>query len=323
MKTHYETIGIEKTATQDEIRKAYLSLAKQLHPDKTGGDKEAEDKLKEINAAYDILKDKKKREDYDLSLVQPSYVNISGFGPMMHGMMMQKRDKFAPHNIQTVAYIMLEDVYSGSEKEIFYDSPVKCTACDGIGGADFERCKACGGSGMIHSMNEFTQVSRTCPTCRGKGGKVKDPCTICSGSGIIQKKESITIKIPKGIDSGQGIIIEGKGAFGGNLFIVFKVMPHEKFERNGLDIASKLIIPLKTALLGGKELTSTLRGEVEVTIPEGSNTGEMLRLKGLGLPVESSAGDHFLVINVIMPKNLSEKAKELIEELDKEIGTVV
>lgn len=323
---HYNTIGVKKDATQDEIRKAYLAHAKELHPDKTGGDKEAENKLKEINAAYDILKDKKKRSEYDASLNQESLYNHvfrhSKFADMAYEMFIRRADRFAPQNKKAVIYITLEEAYTGIEKEIRYEFLEKCKSCDGKGGKDFEKCSHCGGSGMIHMTTGFQQVSRTCPNCKGNGGKILDKCVTCSGTGVIRSEKTRMLSIPKGINSqiGQTMIpLAGEGLFGGDLLVFVEILTHSIFERRGLDIASEVEVPLTKALLGGKLKTKSLKGEVEVTIPEGADTGYKLRLQGLGMPAveQDIFGDHYLFLKVILPKNLSDDAKELVKKLDK------
>lgn len=317
MKTHYDLIGVKKDATQDEIRKAYLSLAKQLHPDKTGGDKESESKLKEINAAYDVLKDKNKRATYDQSLNPKAFhPGSSGFGPMMHDLFVKKRGKFAPQELRVVVPITLEEAYTGCRKEVVYQNPVKCEICNGTGGEDYEVCRTCAGSGMIHSMSGMAQISRTCNSCGGRGGRILKPCKACKERGYTSEEKTISLDIPKCADSGMASIIPDAGIFGGNLIAIIQIKPHEKFERNDLDIIAAERIPLTTALLGGEITVQTIGGSAKVKISPGIEIGQVLRLKGQGM---SDKGDHLIVLDVILPKNLSEKAKGLVMELEKEI----
>lgn len=316
MKTHYDLIGVKKDATQDEIRKAYLALAKKLHPDKTGGDKAAETELKEINAAYDTLKDKRKRAEYDLSLNPPQPGHSSGFGSMMHDMFVRKRGKFAPQDMQVIVTLSLEEAFTGCTKNVVYQRPVKCEHCNGTGGEDYSTCSACNGSGMIHSMSGMTQISRTCGYCGGRGGKVLRPCTKCNSVGHTSEEKTISVDIPPGVDTGYATGIQKEGIFGGNLIIIIQMKPHEKFVRDGHDVMSEEKIPLTMALLGGEILARTLHGTVSVKVPEGANIGQVLRLKGQGM---SSQGDHHLVLNIDIPKTLSDRAKELTRELEKEL----
>lgn len=326
MKTHYDTLGVKKDAEQDEIRKVYLDLAKKLHPDKTGGDKEAENKLKEINAAYDILKDKKKRAEYDASLRPASMLNHilkNKFGQTMYDEFMRQHDRFAPQNRKAIVSITLEEAYRGCEKKVTYKKFSKCEKCDGVGGDKVEKCSTCNGSGVTHINAGFQQITRTCHTCKGSGGKVLDKCTECDGTGIISDQIETFVRVPEGADTGMYIQIPGEGAFGGDLIVFVEVLPHDSFERQGPHITSELEVPLTKAILGGKMKTKSLKGEVEVNIPEGSDTGATLRLKGLGMPIGENYGDHHLFLRVKMPKSLSKKAKDLVEKLDKELSSMV
>lgn len=327
MKTHYDTIGVSKDASAEEIRRAYLKKAHELHPDKTGGDQTKEDELKQVNAAYDVLKSPEKRKKYDESLT-PRRVHInmgqgspfSGFGPMMHNMFQQRFN--APRDIQAGLRLSLEEAYSGCTKTINFSRIEKCSACNGVGGESIDTCTTCGGSGMVHSMRGMTQFSRSCPHCGGRGGEVKNPCKVCSGRGAIKASRTINLNINPGVDSGTILGLSGEGEFGGSLLVVIEVSEHPIFKRQGPNIFIEKTIPLTKALLGTKLRVPSLKGEVELSVPPGVNIGSALRLKGLGMPVgQGRFADQHVVINIDVPKKLSEKAMKLIKELDDELST--
>lgn len=354
-KDYYEILGVSKTATQDEIKKAYRSKAKQYHPDSNkGNEKEAEMKFKEVSEAYSILSDEQKRTQYDrfgADAVNGNYAgygagngfDFSGFsggfdidledilGSMFGGGFGGfKQSKNGPIKGSDLRYNMkltFEEAVFGAKKEISITRNEKCTSCSGTGsknGTETVTCDKCHGSGKIQAvqttiMGTFSTV-RTCDKCNGEGKIIKEPCEICGGTGNVKKAKKIEINIPAGIDDGQAISLTGQGDAGkrggpnGDLFIVVSVLPHKVFTRKGKNIYFTAKIPFVKAVLGGNVQIPTLEGDTSFYIPEGTQPDTIFVLKNKGVPSRSGRGNLEFKVQIEIPKKLSDKQKEILEQ---------
>lgn len=357
----YEILGVPRNATQEEIRRAYLNLARKYHPDKTGGDKEAEEKLKEINAAYDILKNPEKRAMYDKYGTvdgQPfggaggAYAGdfggfrggfAEGFGEgfespfddlfeMIFGTGTRRAGRRPTaqrgNDVETTLTISLKEAAKGVKKRIRYTCKETCSECNGSGSAPGSRpevCPQCGGTGQVRTTHGFFTVSRTCPQCRGAGKYISRPCSRCGGEGRVMTTREKEINIPPGVDSGTQLRSVGDGEPGigggppGDLYINLKVREHPLFERKGDDLFCEVPITLSQAILGATIRVPTLiDGEIELTIPEGTQSGDLLRKKSYGMPRLNGRGrgDLYYKIIVEMPVKLSKHQQDLLRELD-------
>lgn len=346
MKDYYEILGIPKNAPKEEIKQAYRRLAHQYHPDKKGGD---EKKFKEINEAYQVLGDERKRTQYDQfgpSFDSQGAGGFSGFQGFNFGnfdfddvfseffgggMRSSRRTRARGRDIEVDLTISLEEAFSGIEREISLKKYTPCNHCGGKKnepGSNFKKCETCGGSGEVRSqqrifIGSFTQITR-CEACKGEGKIPEKKCEKCRGAGRVQGIESISIKIPAGIRSGEVLEFYGKGEAGdmgsGNLYIRVYVKDHPKFTREGDDIISVAEISISQAALGVALRIETLEGTREIQIPSGVESGEMVKLQGKGMTRVQRAGrgDHYVKIIVRTPKRLTNHAKKLFEELRKE-----
>ena len=359
-KDYYDILGVKKDASKSEIKKAYRKLALKYHPDKNPS-KEAEDKFKDISEAYAVLSDNEKRSMYNQYGhagidQQYSYEDIfrgADFGDIFggiggfediferffgHGMGFggpQRRTR--PRRGSDLRYdveISLEDAARGLDTMIRVPRSEICDVCNGTGakpGTSPVKCTNCEGAGQIQTSRRtafgmFTQVS-TCNKCHGKGSIIKNHCSECNGAGVIQKTRNIEIKIPKGIDDGSQLRLAGQGEAGtggtGDLYIVVHIKRHPVFNRRGLDLHCVKEISFTKAALGGKIDVETLNGGVEkLSIPEGTQNNDVIKLNNKGLPSLHGRGhgDLFVEVRVKTPKKLSKKAKKILEELDREIG---
>lgn len=355
---YYEILGVNKNASDDEIKKAYRKLAHKYHPDKSGGDAE---KFKEINAAYQVLSDKTKRSQYDQfgqtfdgrGGGQPGggfggfdfggFQNAQGFegfedifsdifgGGFGGG---GRRSKKAGRDIQIDVEIKFEEMVSGATREVNLNKKTTCNVCKGTGGepgSKEETCSTCHGAGQVRQamrsmFGTFSQVS-TCPSCQGAGKFYKEKCHKCKGEGAVREQQTIKIDIPAGIDNGQTISLSGhgeageKGAPSGDLYVTVHVAPHPKFQRKGNNILSEEHIRFSQAVLGDKIQVQTINGYVKMKIPNGTQSGEIFRIKSEGIPEigrRGSRGDQLVKIVVDVPKKLSGAQKKLIESMQKE-----
>ncbi len=351
-KDYYELLGVSKSASKDEIKRAFRKLAMKYHPDKNQGDPEAEKKFKEINQAYEVLKDDKKKEAYD-KFGTTDFQNSGGFGgfdsqgasgfedlgdifgdifgDFMGGRGGRKKSSsanFAGSSLKYSLEITLEEAYLGCTKNISFKSHVKCDLCNASGSSDSSgstRCSSCGGSGKVRYQQGFFMIEKTCHSCAGAGVVIKNPCKKCHGQGRYQKNRDISVKIPAGISEGERIRLfkEGeagiRGGASGDLFISISVKRHDFYEREERDLHCVATIKMTSAILGDKIEIPTLDGHVaNVVIPSGTQHNTKLRLKDKGMPVTKSTarGDLYVHIKVEMPVNISEKQKELIEQFD-------
>ena len=345
----YEVLGVEKTASIETIKGSYRKLAKELHPDKNPGNHECEHKFKEINEAYDILKDEQKRAAYD-RYGHAAFENGMGngrgpagfdfassftdvfddlFGEFMGGRRNRRQNRGADlrYNLE----ITLEDAFRGRNVEIRVPSAVACEACEGSGaeaGSKPETCPSCSGHGKVRAQQGFFTIERTCPKCRGAGRIVKNPCRACHGQGRVQKERTLAVDIPPGVEEGTRIRLSGEGQAGihgggaGDLYIFLSVAPHTIFSRDGDNLYCRVPIGVTLAALGGAIEVPTLNGaRIKVTIPEGVQTGHQIRLKGKGMPVLKGGavmGDLFVEMRVETPVRLNKKQKELLRQLEEE-----
>lgn len=346
----YEILGVSRDASQDEIRKAYLKLAHKYHPDKTGGDKEAEDRLKEINAAYDVLKNPEKRAQYDRFGTEGNPFGggggFSGFGgegfeapfddffDMLFGQGKRggmgggRRGATAPQagaDLELRMSITLKEAAKGTSKKVRFNRHELCTDCKGSGaapGSTPQTCPECGGSGQMRAAHGFFSVTRTCTRCGGQGRIISDPCRGCGGAGRVKKSRELSVDIPAGVDSGSQLRVSGEGEPGrnggprGDLYIAIHVEQDERFTRQGNTIHCEVPIRFTQAALGDTIRVPTIMGEAELKIPAGTQTGTQFRLRGLGMPDLRGYGQGDQIVEVIVetPKHLSKRQKELLKE---------
>ncbi|CAG1014267.1 MAG: molecular chaperone DnaJ [Rhizobiaceae bacterium] len=344
----YETLGVQKGADDKELKAAFRKLAMQYHPDRNPGDDACEHKFKEINEAYETLKDPQKRAAYDRfghAAFENGGMNGAGhgfaaggfadifediFGDMMGGRRQRSsggRERGA--DLRYNMEITLEEAFTGKTAQIRVPASVTCTECSGSGakpGTQPTTCNTCSGSGRVRATQGFFSIERTCPTCQGRGQIIKDPCQKCSGHGRVIEERSLSVNIPAGIDDGTRIRLAGEGEAGmrggpaGDLYIFLSVKPHELFQRDGADLYCKVPISMTTAALGGSFEVTTLDGsQTRVKVPEGSQNGRQFRLKGKGMPVlrQPSVGDLYIQVSVETPQNLTRRQRELLEEFEK------
>lgn len=353
-KDFYKTLGVDKSASQDEIKKAYRKLALKFHPDQNKDNPEAEAKFKEVSEAYEVLKDEQKRAAYDQygaaafdgSMGAGGAGGMSGagfgggfsdifedmFGDIMGGGRRGGNGAMRGSDVQYALDITLEDAYKGKEETIRMPLNDVCDECNGSGaekGTGVETCNDCGGAGRVRMQQGFFTIERTCPTCNGQGQAIKSPCKKCSGAGRIQKEKKLKIKIPAGVDSGRRIRLTGEGEAGvrggpaGDLYVLIQVKPHKIFRREGYHLHCRVPIPMTTAALGGEIEVPTVAGKsTSIKIPAGTQSGQQFRLKGKGMPILRSDGygDMYIEAAIETPVNLSTKQKDLLGQLDKTLG---
>ncbi|MBF0248151.1 MAG: molecular chaperone DnaJ [Alphaproteobacteria bacterium] len=350
----YELLGVTKSADGDEIKRAYRKLAMKFHPDRNPGDKDAEQKFKDINEAYEILKDAEKRAAYDRfghAAFEQGGGGPGGFGGGFGGFEGGFGGGFADifeemfggggfggargpraeqsgrgSDMRFNMDITLEDAFNGKSTEIRVPGTATCAECHGSGaakGSEPQTCPTCGGRGRVRAQQGFFTVERTCPTCHGQGKTIKDPCRACSGSGRVHKEKTLNVTIPAGVEDGTRIRLAGEGEAGvrgappGDLYIFLSIRPHRIFERDGANIHVRVPVPMTTAALGGAIEVPTVDGHrARINIPEGTQPGQQFRLRGKGMSVlrSKSRGDMFVELNVETPVKLTKKQKELLEE---------
>jgi len=340
-KDYYDILGVRRDASDEEIKKAFRTLAKKYHPDLNPG-KESEEKFKEINEAYQVLSDPNKKASYDAygsaEPTQGFYSNnsewmgdifsdiFSGFDNIFgdffsRGKGKQRKGREVRYDIT----ITLEEAFDGFKKEIELPIQVKCRECEGYGGVTSD-CNVCNGSGevKIFSRTPFGQFInvKTCTKCKGSGIIITNPCKTCDGKGLIKKNKKIEINVPRGVSDGQYIRLRGEGeplinGVNGDLFILINIKDHDIFDREGPNLYCKVEIPLSTAIIGGKLKVPTIKGTATISIPNGTQSGTILRLKGMGMPLlnRGGRGDQLIKVFVRMPSKLSKKQEEVIKEL--------
>jgi molecular chaperone DnaJ len=352
---YYEVLGVARDAGEDDLKKAYRKLAMQWHPDRNQGNTEAEAKFKELNEAYDVLKDAEKRAAYDrfghAAFEQGGPGGGGGFGgggpfggggfedifEEMFGRFGgggrgQRAAAGRGADLRTQVEVSLEEAFAGAKKTIRFATSVSCEACKGVGAeggaaSGVQTCGTCQGSGKVRAQQGFFLVERTCPTCGGAGRTIKNPCKICRGAGRVQRERSLNVSVPAGVDDGTRIRLSGEGEAGqrgapaGDLYVDIAVRPHPIFQRDGANILVRVPLRMTQAALGGHvEVPSIDGGRSKVTIPAGTQTGDQFRLRGKGFSVLRSAarGDMYVQVMVETPQNLSPKQRELLEQFEAE-----
>ena len=349
---YYDVLGVNKSASQEELKSAYRKLAVKYHPDKNPGDRSAEDKFKEASEAYGVLSDKSKKENYD-NFGHAAFENgggQSGFGGFsgfsgadfsdifedffgdFGGGRRSSRGRSSNNRGSDLRYdlsISLEEAYSGKKQNIQFTTSEKCNTCKGNGskpGSSPERCTYCGGNGRVRSNQGFFTVQQTCPQCSGYGEMIGTPCNNCNGNGKVQANENVTVKIPKGVDDGTRIRLSGKGEAGskggssGDLYLFISIDNHNIFKRSDENLYYELPISFTNAALGTSvEVPSIDGGKSKIKIPAGTQHGKQFRLRGKGMPVlrGSAFGDLYIRINTQVPTSLTKKQKEILEEFNE------
>jgi len=350
---YYEVLGVARNAPLEEIKKAYRKLALKYHPDKNSGDSTAEVKFKEVSEAFEVLSDPEKRQLYDQyghegmrarGYAGPSFTSVedifsqfgdifegsifeSLFGQARRGRGRQRRSEGREGaDLRIELILSFEEVATGGQKTVEYKRQVKCPECAGSGAAKNSRpatCPTCGGYGQVQESQGFISLRRTCPQCRGEGVYCPHPCKTCRGEGTVARKKEITIKVPAGVHDGNQIRIPGEGNDGvrggetGDLYCLIAVKPHDFFERYNDDVVCELPITVSEAALGERIDVPTLRGPAKVVVPPGTQSGEILRLKGQGFPNLDGygTGDQLIKVMVETPRKLTPRMRELFEEL--------
>ncbi|MBI1300764.1 MAG: molecular chaperone DnaJ [Alphaproteobacteria bacterium] len=353
-KDFYEVLGVDRSASADEIKKAYRKLAMKHHPDQNKDNPKAEEKFKEINEAYDILKDEQKRAAYDrygsaafdgsmgggaggpgagFSAAGFSDIFEDMFGDFMGSGGARRRGGSARgSDMQYTMELSLEEAFKGKEATIKIPVNDECDTCKGSGsskGTSSQNCSTCDGEGRVRQQQGFFTIERTCPTCHGEGSFIKDPCKKCNGAGRIRKDKTLKVKIPAGVETGRRIRLSGEGEAGvrggtkGDLYVMISVKPHKLFQREGANLYCRVPITVTRAALGGDVEVPTIEGKrANVKIPEGTQTGQQFRLRGKGMSMlrSEARGDMYIEIFVETPVNLNKKQQDILKDLDKSMS---
>ncbi len=341
-KDYYEILGVPRTATEEELKKAYRKLALAHHPDRNSGDKSAEEKFKEINEAYAVLGDAEKRMHYDRfgTVDDNGSIFDFGFGRNFDDIFgdlfsdffggTQRRRQKKGEDLRYNLEIEFEEAIFGVEKEIELPRDERCPQCKGSRvepGFQPIVCKQCGGRGQLRYSQGFFTINKTCEQCGGEGHVIKDPCKACKGRGYIRTKKKLNVKIPPGVDTGVRLKMRGEGAqsisdsIPGDLYIVLRVKEHPVFERAGDDIIVHTSVSFPLLCLGGEIRVPTVDGETMIKLSQGTQPGKTYRLKGLGAPKANGygRGDEVVHVHVQVPTDLTEKQRALLEELSREL----
>ncbi len=354
MKDYYRILGVSRDATDEEIKKAYRRLALKYHPDRNPGNKEAEEKFKEINEAYSCLSDPRKRAQYDQFGTTEAFAGAgagAGFGGFstsfgdifedifgdFFGAFTGQRRRPRPERGADLRYdlsISLEEAVRGIEKEIKVPRWLSCEACGGTGakpGHGPISCPNCHGTGHIRFQQGFFSVTKTCGRCGGSGHVITSPCSKCKGSGKIRRYRNVKVRVPAGVDTGTRLRMSGEGELGenggppGDLYIYIEVKPHKFFKREGLDLYCDVPVSFPQAALGAEIEVPTLDGPEKIRIPAGTHSGKEFRLRGKGVPRLNShhRGDQIVRIYIDVPKKLTPRQKELLQEFAEISGNEI
>ena len=342
---YYEVLGVSRSASQDEIKKAYRQAALKYHPDRNAGSKEHEELFKEATEAYQVLSSPENRSRYDQyghaafdanggfqgfgdfgAFAEDLFGDLFGafFGGAGGGRRSQRRQ--GGRDLRFQLEISLEEAAFGTEKEVTIQRPIACADCSGSGsrkGTGPETCRQCGGSGQLRISQGFFTISRPCAACGGRGQTISDPCPKCNGSGRVAKDATVSIKIPAGINDGQSLRLRGEGepAAGsgpaGDLYVEIGIAPHRMFRRQDTEVLSEIPVSYAQAALGADIEVPTLEGKVALKIPAGTQSGTTFRLRGKGIVDMHTGrrGDQHVRAIIVVPKNLSARQKELLQEL--------
>lgn len=335
MKDLYQILGINKGASEEEIKRAYKKLALQYHPDKNPNNKESEEKMKEINEAYSVLSDPQKRQEYEMGGFgrggdgfgfgfDPFDIasKMRGFGFNFGGFRRQDH-RGKGRDIRVDLNLTLEEIYRGVNKKIKFNHSVGCVSCDGSGGKE-NTCDVCNGQGMRMQVFETGMGKmvnqQICGKCNGSGKIIIEPCRKCNGVGSEVKTDFIDITIPQGVENGHTFIMKGGGDFikngvSGDLFIVVNEIADKDIQRQGNDIIKKIELSYLDFILGNEYILETFDGKIKINIPELSEVGDNLRIKGKGFKKNGLVGDMIIILNLTLPKKIDTKEKELLEEI--------
>ncbi len=344
---YYDVLGVNKSASKDEIKKAYRKLALKYHPDKTKGDKSSEEKFKEASEAYHVLSDGKRKANYDQfghAAFEGAGSGGQGFGGFdtsafsdifedffgdFGGGSSSRRSSNRGNDLRYDVNISLDEAFKGLEKNIKYTTYKKCTSCSGSGAAKGSKpikCEYCSGKGKVRTNQGFFTIQQTCPRCSGYGETISTPCSSCRGNGKIQGSENVTVKIPKGVDDGTRIRLSGKGEAGskggsnGDLYLFISIDNHSIFKRQEEHLYYELPVTFSDAALGTTvEVPSIDGGKSKIKIPAGTQHGKQFRLKGKGMPIlrRNILGDLYIRVVTQVPTSLSKRQKEILEEFNK------
>ena len=344
VKDYYEILGVDRKASQEEIKKAFRKLARKYHPDLNPGDKTSEHKFKEINEAYEVLGDEKKRADYDQFGKSPfegggpgfdyrTYTSgdrfdFGGFGDIFSDLFAGERGSAeagmrGPDLVMNLE-LSMEEAFSGVTKPISFNREISCATCSGTGAETFQQCDRCKGTGKVSASKGFFKMSQPCAACSGTGRKTTKQCKSCSGSGRTLHAESLKVKIPAGANTGSRVRLKGMGGAGqgkggyGDLQLEITVRHHPFFTRKDDDLFLDLPVTFGEAALGAKIEVPTMDGVAMMTLPPGSQSGQKFKLSGKGFPSARSGkrGDQFVKVKVVVPKRLTEKDKAAIQEME-------
>ena len=351
---YYEVLGVERTASQEEIKKAFRKLAMKYHPDRNPGNQEAAEKFKEASEAYEILSSPEKRQRYDQfghagTNFGPGGFDFNrdftqgadfedilgsifggGFGDIFGGGRRRRANPNGPQRGSDLRFDMaidLEEAMFGVVRDVDLPIGEDCHDCGGTGaakGSKRETCRQCNGRGVVTAGAGFIQFQQTCPVCHGEGTIIRNPCKACGGTGRIKKRRKISLRIPKGVDTGSRIRLSGKGEAGlrggepGDLYVVIQVRDHEIFQREDDDLACVVHVPLNVVALGGQVSVPTPDGEASLKIPAGTPGGKVFRLRGKGMPsLHGGVGDLLVQIAIEVPVHLDSAQKKALEEFAK------